>query len=56
MHTKRTKIENEVLRLFEFGVEEEFYRCGEIALDSSLGLMPTPRPSGQGRRSSGPKH
>ena len=43
LHAERTKLENEALRLFEFGIEEEFHARGKIVLDSSLGLMPQAR-------------
>ena len=57
MHAERTKIENEALRLFEFGVDEEFRRRGKVVLDSSLGLLPPPRhATGKGLKEPGKKH
>jgi len=57
LHAERTKLENESLRLFEFGVEEEFRKRGKVVLDSSLGLMPQPRrTAGKARKRSGQKH
>ena len=57
MRLQRDRIENEALRLFEFGVEEEFRRRGKVVLDSSLGLLPEPqRAPRRARRTPGKKH
>ncbi len=53
LHANRAKLENEALRLFEFGIEEEFCERGKIVLDSSLGLVPQPR-GRRPRRHQGP--
>ena len=57
MRAGREKIENEALRLFEFGIDEEFHRHGKVVLDSSLGLMPPPHGrAGNARRRPAKKH
>ena len=57
LRLQRNGIENEALRLFEFGVEEEFRRRGNVVLDSSLGLLPVPRrATRKARKAPGNKH
>lgn len=48
------EIQNEALRLYEFGIEDQFRRQGRVAVDSSLGMLPEPSPGPA--RDGAPKH